>query len=149
MRALSSDIGPKEDQAPPLQALLAESLSGLTLSATVKMQVPFAPALTPVAELAQVVSPGTLHSVYTLPEPAHIGWAVRPEQAELLDAINEHHAQTKRSGLRKSYTRNILRLLDFSARMNQLHSLTASLLMIRSSLTTRSRPALIGGLLLL
>ncbi len=37
----------------------------------------------------------------TFPESAGIGWAVRPEQAELLAAINQYHAQTKRSGLRK------------------------------------------------
>ena len=86
---------------PLLQTLLSDGLSGLTLSATVKKQVPFAPALAPVAELAQTVAPGTLHRVYTLPEPAKIGWAVRAEQTELLDTINQYHAQTKRSGLRK------------------------------------------------
>ena len=39
--------------------------------------------------------------MYTLPEPARIGWAVRPEQGELLAAVNQYHAWAKRSGLRK------------------------------------------------
>ena len=34
-------------------------------------------------------------------EPARMGWAVRPELEELLAAVNQYHAQTKRSGLRK------------------------------------------------
>ena len=40
-------------------------------------------------------------SVYARPEPARIGWAVRAEHSELLAALNDYHAQTKRSGLRK------------------------------------------------
>ena len=40
-------------------------------------------------------------SVYTRPEPARIGWAVRAEHSELLAAINDYHTQTKRSGLWK------------------------------------------------
>ena len=39
--------------------------------------------------------------MYTLPEPARVGWAVRPEQVELLAAVNQYHAWAKRSGLRK------------------------------------------------
>ena len=40
-------------------------------------------------------------SVYTPPEPTQIGWAVRAEHSELLAAVNDYHAQTKRSGLWK------------------------------------------------
>ncbi len=91
----------KEAPAPLPQVLLSGGLSGLTLSATVKKRAPFAPALKPVVELVLSLYPGTLYSVYTLPEPARIGWAVRPEQSELLAAVNQYHARTKRSGLRK------------------------------------------------
>ena len=35
------------------------------------------------------------------PESARISWAVRPEQVELLAAVNQYHAWAKRSGLRK------------------------------------------------
>lgn len=35
------------------------------------------------------------------PESARIGWAVRPEQVELLAAVNQYHAWAKQSGLRK------------------------------------------------
>ena len=41
------------------------------------------------------------YDVSARPEPARIGWAVRSEQGELLAAVNQYHAQTKRSGLRK------------------------------------------------
>ena len=41
------------------------------------------------------------YDVSARPEPARRGWAVRPEQGELLAAVNQHHTQTKRSGLRK------------------------------------------------
>ena len=95
------DIVLKDAPAPLRQALLSGGLSGLTLSATMKKQALFAPALTPVVELVHTVAPGTLRSVYTLPEPARIGWVVRSEQLELLAAVNQYHAQTKRSGLRK------------------------------------------------
>ena len=95
------DSGLKAAAAPPSQVLLSADLSGLTLSATVKKRVPFAPAPTPVVELVHTAAPGTLRSVYTLPEPARIGWSVRAEHSELLAAVNQYHAQTKRSGLRK------------------------------------------------
>ena len=95
------DIVLKDAPAPLRQALLSGGLSGLTLSATMKKQALFAPALTPVVELVHTVYPETLRSVYTLPESARIGWAVRSEQLELLAAVNQYHAQTKRSGLRK------------------------------------------------
>ncbi len=41
------------------------------------------------------------YDVSARPEPARMGWAVRPELGELLAAVNQYHAQTKRSGLRK------------------------------------------------
>ena len=124
----------KDAAAPPPQALLSEGLSSLTLSATVKKRVPFAPVPTPVVELVHATSPGTLRSVYTLPEPARIGWAVRPEQSELLAAVNQYHAQTKRSGLRKILydkyftTTRFLRSDEstvFSNRLSQYDSLIA------------------------
>lgn len=99
--ATHPDTVQKDAPAPLPQVPLSGGLSGLTLAATLKKQAPFALVLEPVVELVHTVYPGTLHSVYALPESARIGWAVRPEQLELLAAVNQYHAQTKRSGLRK------------------------------------------------
>ena len=48
-----------------------------------------------------VLSEAVAHpeSVSPLSEPTRIGWAVRAEHSELLTAINDYHAKTKRSGL--------------------------------------------------
>ncbi len=73
-------------------------------------------------------------SLYTLPEPTRIGWAVRAEHSELLVAVNQYHAQIKRSGLWKILhekyftTSRFLRSAEstiFSNRLSRYDSLIA------------------------
>jgi membrane-bound lytic murein transglycosylase F len=54
-----------------------------------------------VAEITQRVYPGKLRTIWTIPEPVQLVWAVRPEQTDLLRAINNYLERANRSGLRK------------------------------------------------
>ena len=54
-----------------------------------------------VAEITQRVYPGKLRTIWTIPEPVQLVWAVRPEQTDLLHAINDYLERANRSGLRK------------------------------------------------
>ena len=101
---------------PLVQALLSGGLSGPTLFATANKQAPFAPALAPVAALVRSVYPDALQSVYTLPEPARIGWAVRAEQEDLLAAVNQYHAQDQTFGPPKNFIREVFYNCSLSRR---------------------------------
>ncbi len=101
------------EKAPPSlrRVRLDSGFSGLTLSVAMKKPAPFVPLPTPV-----------------------LGWAVRREQAELLAAVNQYHAQTKRSGLRKILYEKYFTTLRFlrsdestlfSGRLSQYDSLIA------------------------
>ena len=55
----------------------------------------------PIAEITHRVYPGKLRTAWTAPEPVRLVWAVRPEQTDLLRAINGFLERANRSGLRK------------------------------------------------
>jgi membrane-bound lytic murein transglycosylase F len=55
----------------------------------------------PLAALAHRLYPGKLRTVLALPAPVRLVWAVRPGQADLLNAINAHLKRTEQSGLKK------------------------------------------------
>ncbi len=86
---------------PKASEILGSGILGPRISAVLKKEILYSPALAPVADSVGTASPGGPEEVYTLPRPARIGWAVRPGQDELLQAINEFHIRSKRSGLRK------------------------------------------------
>ncbi len=55
----------------------------------------------PLAEFVHKVHPGKLRTVWTSSAPVRLVWAVRPEQTDLLQAINTYLEKVNRSGLRK------------------------------------------------
>ena len=55
----------------------------------------------PLAGLAHTLYPGKLRTAWTLPGAVRLVWAVRPEHAELLRAINAYLERANRSGLKK------------------------------------------------
>jgi membrane-bound lytic murein transglycosylase F len=57
--------------------------------------------ITPLAEFVHRLQPGKLRTVWTSPEPVRLVWVVRPEQTDLLRAINVYLEKVNRSGLRK------------------------------------------------
>jgi len=57
--------------------------------------------ITPLAEFVHRVQPSKLRTAWTSPEPVRLVWAVRPEQTDLLRAINAYLEKVNRSGLRK------------------------------------------------
>jgi membrane-bound lytic murein transglycosylase F len=57
------------------------------------------PAL--IADITRRVYPGKLQTLWTAPEPVRLVWAVRPEQTDLLRAIDDYLERANRSGLKK------------------------------------------------
>lgn len=55
----------------------------------------------PLADLAYKLYPGQLRTAVSFPHPVHMVWAVREENAALLDAMNAFLDHAVRSGLRK------------------------------------------------
>jgi membrane-bound lytic murein transglycosylase F len=57
--------------------------------------------IAPLADLADKLYPGQFRTAFTFPNPVHMVWAVRPENAALLAFINDFLDRCARSGLRK------------------------------------------------
>jgi membrane-bound lytic murein transglycosylase F len=57
--------------------------------------------MTPLSELAHTLYPGQLRTVWSLPQPIRLVWAVREGHSELLHAVNMHLERVSRSGFRK------------------------------------------------
>lgn len=91
--------------APSLSLRLTKVYSddgiGEAVRAVTQKEVAAAIVTAPLAGLAQTLYPGKLRTAWTLPGLVHQVWAVRPEQTNLLGAINAYLEHANRSGLKK------------------------------------------------
>lgn len=72
-----------------------------TLEAVISGRTAATVLMDPLVRVAQAWYPGRLRTVWTLPQPIRLVWAVRPGQTELLRTINAYLERVSRSGVKK------------------------------------------------
>ncbi len=90
-----------ERSPPQLSTVHSEESIGGAIHMMTQGQASAALVTAPLADLAHKLYAGQLRTALTLPHPIHLVWAVQPENAKLLDAINAFLEHAGRSGLRK------------------------------------------------
>ena len=85
---------------PVLITAHSKNALGEAVTAVVRKKADAMVTTAPLAKLAHTLYPGKLRTAWTLPGAIRLVWAVRPEHADALPAINAYLKRAQRSGLK-------------------------------------------------